>query len=259
MADDQTIHDTGGGDVVDRPLSESESTALASAQAKLAEMTGGASRQASGGSVRHQPSRNQRDMAERNQRATDARRARVISTLERARDRAREQEQQQQEDGRSRGVAPEKSMAAIDNAEARRKQITQQLITGDLDDAERQKLTTELKQLVAKSMTEEERQADTERTVESRREEHGVKDIEFISPQYREAWNEANEAEFYEFASQEGMDSSLVQSLVHDYASEAQMNDGKVTDAMVDAFYKKYQHRLSQQTRDKLVKWVRGS
>jgi hypothetical protein len=247
------VYPTDGNDISSAPPSPAEAAQIAAMQTKLASMVGdgGGSKQQS---VQHRPSLAQRDAAAREQRSQDARRERVVKVLTDARDRARAQEQQQTS---ADGEQQQGSMSA-EAAEARRLEITKQLISGDLDDAEKQKLTAELRRLVAGQKTADEKQQDSERTVESRRAEHGVDEIQFISPAYKEAWSEENESEFYEFASQEGMESSLVQSLVHDYVSEAQMNDGRVTDEMVDAFHKKYAHRLSQEVRDKLVKWIRS-
>jgi gluconate kinase len=156
-------------------------------------------------------------------------------------------------------VPPEKSAAAIDSAEQRRRELTRELTSGaPLSDKEREQRLQELRGIVSKQSTAEEKDAAASATVKDNRERFGVKNIEFIAPQYKEAWNEDAENHFYQFAEQQAMEPSLVKSLVGDYAQQAQMNDGKVTDQMVEAFHKKYAHRLNQETRDKLVNWIRS-
>jgi hypothetical protein len=246
MSDANEPYNTsGGGDVVDRALSPSESAALADAQAKLAAMVGdGGKQQSSGGSVRHSPTSNQRAMAERAAKEHDARRRHAIDVLTKARDAARGQEQ-------SKGEEQQQS------TEARRKQLAQELMASDLSTEDREAKLQELRKLINGERTPEEATKDSERTVQQQREAVGIKEHEFHSTQAREAWDEAREGEFLTFAEQEGWGGDLVRSLVSDYVAAAQQNDLQVTDELVESFHRRYQHRISQEVRDKLVRWIR--
>jgi trans-aconitate methyltransferase len=45
---------------------------------------------------------------------------------------------------------------------------------------------------------------------------------------------------------------------MRDYVERMQATRGEITEDMIDAFHKKYEHRLTTEERDALVTWIRG-
>jgi hypothetical protein len=261
MADESSSNDTvyTGSNVVS---DDTITPQIAEARAKLQEMVGGdgssKSKSPSGG--RHVPSTAQRDAAARATREDDARRERVVKALTDARDRARAQQQQpkgeeqQQEDGGT----PELS---ADAAEARRVQLTQELVGGKLTATERLARMTELAEIVnTKQATPEEAEARAQAPLSEHREFYGMAPPD-LPPTVLQAY-EANfsgwENDLLLDARRHGLAADVTRGLRDDGIALAMQIDGKPLDeAVLDKALAKYGDRLTSSQRANLKAYWR--
>jgi hypothetical protein len=115
-------------------------------------------------------------------------------------------------------------------------------------------LVDEMKRVIASQETPEERGATP---LNEAREEFNLTTPDLLrTPWARENWNPEDERVFLDTAHAQGWAPDLVQSLVSDYANATQGSMGEISPEMIETFHAKYKGRLTQATRDGLVKWI---
>jgi hypothetical protein len=154
-------------------------------------------------------------------------------------------------------TAPKKENAN-QAAEARRQELTKQIIGGNLDAAKKAELTSELRQLVAKMSTREEAGALQSASLSDHRRTLGVQPPD-LPPSYLAQYESdysGHEADFLLASRQEGLDPKLVAELRDAGIQMAIAAEGRaVSDEAFSAMEKKFAGRLTALQFTSLKKW----